>query len=80
MSKNTFVVNDETITIMRSEWDKNALASYREDYYEELTSHTWGLKNGYPNNDALGGGLHRYMMAKWYGEDVIPIHREWLCC
>lgn len=76
MSKNTFVVNDETITIMRSEWDKNALASYREDYYEELTSHTWGLKNGYPNNDALGGGLHRYMMAKWYGEDVLSQFTE----
>ena len=76
MSKNTCVVNDETITIMRSEWDKNALASYREDYYEELTSHTWGLKNGYPNNDALGGGLHRYMMAKWYGEDVLSQFTE----
>lgn len=76
MSKNTFVVNDETITIMRSEWDKNALASYREDYYKELTSHTWGLKNGYPNNDALGGGLHRYMMAKWYGEDVLSQFTE----
>ena len=64
MSKNTFTVNDGTITIMRDEWEQAASASYRADYYKELTSHTWGLKNGYPNNDALGGGLHRYMMAK----------------
>lgn len=71
MPKNTFTIDNGIITIMRSEWDKPAFASYREDYYEELSSHAWGLKNGYPNNDTLGGGLHRYMMAKWYGEDVL---------
>ena len=76
MSKNTFTVDGDTIAIMRSEWDQRALASYREDYYKELASHTWGLKNGYPNNDALGGGLHRYMMAKWYGEDVLAQFTE----
>ena len=63
MSKNTFVVNDETITIMRSEWDKNALASYREDYYKELTSHTWGLKNGYPNKSITGNSDKDYQLA-----------------
>lgn len=36
-----------------------------------MSSHTWGLNNGYPNNATLGGGLHRYMMKKWYGEDVL---------
>ena len=61
---------------MRSEWDQLAFASYREDYFEELSSHTWGLKKGYPYNAALGGGLHRYMMAKWYGEDVLAQFTE----
>ena len=70
-SKNTFSVQGNTIDIMRQGWDGIALATYREDYYKELTSHTWGIKNGYPNNDTLGGGLHRYMMAKWYGKDVL---------
>lgn len=70
-SKNTFSVNGDIISIMRDEWDALALATYREDYYEELTQHTWYLNDGYPYNQSLGGGLHRYMMAKWYGEDVL---------
>lgn len=76
MSKNTFTIENGIITIMRSEWDQLAFASYREDYFEELSSHTWGLKKGYPYNAALGGGLHRYMMAKWYGEDVLAQFTE----
>lgn len=70
-SKNRFEVNGDTITIMRDGWDGVALTTYREDYYTELISHTWGLSNGYPSNTTLGGGLHRYMMAKWYGDDVL---------
>lgn len=70
-SKNKFDINGDTIYIMRDEWEKVALATYRDDYYEELSSHTWSLSNGYPSNATLGGGLHRYMMAKWYGEDVL---------
>lgn len=52
---------------MREGWERIAF----EDYYEELSTHTWILSNGYPINVTLGGGLHRYMMAKWYGEDVL---------
>lgn len=70
-SKNTFSVHGDTVFISRSGWERIAQATYREDYYEELSTHTWGIKNGYPNNDNLGGGLHRYMMAKWYGYDVL---------
>ena len=70
-SANRFEVNGDTITIMKDGWDQLVLATYREDYYEELTTHTWGIVNGYPSNTSLGGYLHRYMMAKWYGEDVL---------
>ncbi|MDQ0216799.1 hypothetical protein J2S13_003285 [Oikeobacillus pervagus] len=48
-----------------------AFATYREDYYEELSTYTWTLSNGYPTNATLGGCLHRYMMAKWYGDVVL---------
>lgn len=68
-SKNTFEVRGNTISIMKEDWASSAQATYREDYYEELASHTWSLNNGYPYNATLGGGLHRYMMAKWYGEE-----------
>ncbi len=75
-SKNEFSIHGDTVWITREEWSSAAFATYREDYYEELSSHTWGLKNGYPNNDALGGGLHRYMMAKWYSEEELRAFTE----
>ena len=70
-SKNTFSVNGDTVSIMREDWNEIAFATYREDYYEELSRHTWSIQNGYPTNQTLGGGLHRYMMSKWYGEAVL---------
>lgn len=70
-SKNTFSIEGDTIYISKAEWSRLAQATYREDYYEELSSHTWGLKKGYPANQKLGGGLHRYIMQKWYGKDVL---------
>ena len=70
-SKNKFDIHGDTISIMREGWEQLAFATYREDYYEELSTHTWTLSNGYPFNTTLGGGLHRYMMAKWYGDDVL---------
>lgn len=74
-SKNEFSVHGDTIYIKGSHWkDQSSLgmATYREDYYEELTTHTWTLTDsGYITNQALGGDLHRYMMKKWYGEDVL---------
>lgn len=70
-SKNTFEIHGDTIYIMKDGWDQIALATYREDYYKEISTHTWSLSKGYPSNSTLGGGLHRYMMAKWYGDDVL---------
>lgn len=70
-SKNNFDVNGDTISIMRDGWEHAASATYREDYYEELSTHTWTLSNGYPSNTTLDGGLHRYIMAKWYGVDIL---------
>lgn len=70
-SKNTFEIHGDTIYIMKDGWDQFALATYREDYYKEISTHTWSLSKGYPSNSTLGGGLHRYMMAKWYGDDVL---------
>lgn len=70
-SKNSFSVNGNTITISREGWDSLAFATYREDYFSEMTRYTWSIVNGYPSNATLGGGLHRYMVAKWYGQDVL---------
>lgn len=70
-SENTFTVNGDVVYISREGWDSVAKTTYREDYYNELKSHTWMLKNGYPYNEALGGGLHRYIMGKWYGKEVL---------
>lgn len=72
VSKNTFSVDGNTITINREGWNSLAFATYREDYYAELTKYTWSLNDkGYPTNATLGGGLHRYMVSKWYGQDVL---------
>ena len=69
--KNTFSVEGDTICIAHPSWGKLVMTSYREDYYEELSAHTWSLdKNGYPINQKLGR-LHRYIMEKWYGFDTL---------
>lgn len=69
---NRFSINGDTVYITRKGWDTAVLTTYREDYYEEMTSHVWNLdSSGYPINQTLGGGLHRYIMAKWYGQDVL---------
>jgi hypothetical protein len=75
-SKNTFLINGDTISIMCEGWNEAALATYRADYYDELSSHTWSVVNGYPTNKALGGGLHRYIIRKWYGDDVLKTMTE----
>lgn len=70
-SKNRFqIVNDE-IHITREGWGHIALTSFCDDYYEQLTSYTWTLdSNGYLVNRTLGS-LHRYIMGKWYGEEMV---------
>ena len=67
----SFQVEGENVFISRPDWPSVATTTYREDYYKELSSHSWWLSNGYPYNTSLGGGLHRYIMMKWYGEEVL---------
>lgn len=69
MSKNSFDINGNVISITRPEWDFIAHASIREDYADEIQSVTWGLKNGRYLYNAKYGSLHSYIMKKWYGED-----------
>lgn len=69
-SKNKFEIVNGNIHISRKEWKHVAEVTYREDYYAELTSVTWTLDNGYIKNSKFGL-LHRYMMEKWYGKDVL---------
>lgn len=69
-SKNTFTKHGNEIHIYREGWDTVALTTFRNDYYDELTSVTWTEKDGYLVNNRLGL-LHRYIMAKWYGEDML---------
>lgn len=68
---NTFEVRGNTIFIMRDDWDRSVETTYRDDYVDEIKNHVWMLKNGYPYNAALGGGLHRYIMSKWYGKEML---------
>lgn len=69
-SKNKFEICGEDIHILRKEWNKIAFTTYREDYYEELSSVTWTEKNGYLYNTKFGL-LHRYIMEKWYGKEML---------
>ena len=69
-SKNRFRVQGDNIEIMRDEWDKMAFVTYREDYYDEITSVTWTEQNGYLHNNNLGY-LHRYIASKWYGSEIL---------
>lgn len=69
-SKNSFFRSGDTIHIMREKWNRNGLVTYREDYYDELTSTTWIDNNGYLLSKKLGL-LHRYVMEKWYGKEML---------
>lgn len=68
-SKNSISIIEDEIRIDRKEWPRSAITTFREDYYEELSSVTWTLKNGYLHNTKFGY-LHRYVMRKWYGETL----------
>jgi hypothetical protein len=75
-SRNTFEKHKDTIFINREGWERLGFATYREDYYDELTNVTWTKKkssnstNSYLFNTQLGL-LHRYVMTKWYGEEMM---------
>lgn len=75
-SKNSFEVHGEDVHIYRTGWDSVAFATYREDYYEELTSVTWTMSKTAKSNkvylqNGKFGSLHRYIMKKWYGEEMV---------
>lgn len=74
-SKNKFTVHDDEIHISRDGWKELAFATYREDYFEELSSVTWTENKGYLKNNKFGL-LHRYIMKKWYGEDIVQAMYE----
>lgn len=77
-SKNEFEVVNGEVHITKSEWPFIAMTTYREDYYAQLSSKTWTLTKansdtedkGYLSNGTLGL-LHRYIAAKWYGDDFL---------
>ena len=69
-SLDKFQVIGSDVHISREKWDKIALTTFREDYYAELTSRTWTLSKDYLVNKKFGS-LHRYIMGKWYGENVL---------
>lgn len=79
MSKNRFEIANGNINILRDDWKKCAQVTYREDYFEELASVTWRENNGYVVNNKLGY-LHRYIMKKWYGEEIFDemVKRGWV--
>lgn len=77
-SKNKFEVVNGDIHITKEDWPVVGMTTYRDDYFEELTSKTWTLTKanggtddkGYLSNGTLGL-LHRYIVAKWYGQNVL---------
>lgn len=80
-SKNTFEIHGDDVHIYRKEWGSMAFTTYREDYYEELTSVTWTKTSGKNEDNAYlynrkFGYLHRYIMGKWYGEDMVETMTE----
>lgn len=72
MSKMCRIERDgDNITIVRPDRNEIMFTTYREDYWGELSTQTWRLNDkGYPVCSKLGL-LHRYIMAKWYGEQVL---------
>lgn len=69
-SKNKFQISGNQIYIQNSRWSKLAVASIRDDYIDEIQSVTWGKSGEYVHSKQFGY-LHRYIMGKWYGEDVL---------
>ena len=46
-SKNKFERYGEDIHISRDTWEQIAMTTYRDDYYDEITSVTWTANKGY---------------------------------
>lgn len=76
MSKNTFEINGNVVSITRPDWNFIAYATIRKDYVDEMQGQTWGLLDGrYPYCSKLGT-LHSYIMKKWYGEEICTEMKE----
>lgn len=76
MPEQKIEVNGDSVTIIRPDRNEIMFTTYREDYWEELSSQTWRLNSqGYPTCSKLGD-LHRYIVAKWYGEDTLEEFTE----
>lgn len=62
---------ENNIRIYNNNKAEIGLATDREDYHDELNKLVWSLDNkGYIKNKEVGS-LHKYMMQKWYGDDVV---------
>lgn len=72
-SKNKFELygNDQCLSIYNEGWNSLAFATVREDYLEEIQSITWTKNGDYLFNKKLGMYLHRYIIKKWYGEQML---------
>jgi len=63
-------LHGNVISICRNGWESVASTTFRKDYFNELKNVTWGISNGYLYSKKLGY-LHRYIMEKWYGKDLL---------
>lgn len=70
-SKNKIEICGDDIHISKSEWGKLASTTYREDYFDELSNVTWTKNGEYLYSSKLKKYLHRYIMEKWYGSEML---------
>ena len=62
---------ENIIDIFNSTKKRIGFTTDREDYHDELNSLVWYLdRKGYVKNSKVGS-LHKYIMGKWYGKDVV---------
>lgn len=70
-SKNKFKICGEDIYISRDGWKKLAFTTYREDYFDEISNVTWTKNGEYLYSSKLKKYLHRYIMEKWFGSEIL---------
>ncbi len=75
-SKNKFEIHNDQIDISHDKWEKLAFTTYREDYFEEISNLTWTKTGEYLQSKKLGKYLHRYIMEKWYGPEMLKVMTE----
>ena len=62
---------ENSIEIYNKRKEKIGIATDRDDYHDELYKLAWNLDSkGYIVNKKVGS-LHKYMMGKWYGDEVV---------